>query len=172
MEYVYHGSKESGLKSLKPSKAGYNKKYVYAATDISFAAIFINKPGGSLVAKYKRDEASIPYYCERKRGIFNKNYSKQKGSIYVLEKEHFKHLKNLWSEELVSEKEVPVVKEIKIKDLKKFLLDLEKEGKFRVIYYKDRLKHFPRDDIAIERTKEELVKKYGKGVLDKIKWAL
>lgn len=159
MEYLYHGTKIQGLKELKAP--------IYATKNIVFAAIFINREG-SLSAGWNKTNNTVAYW-ERKEGIFYKNYHNQKGSIYVVSKKNFKQDKTMWSEEFKSNKVVKVIKEIKINNLEKYLLDLEKENKFKFIPFNERLKYFPDDDKNLVQIGLNLVKKYGKEVLPKIK---
>ncbi len=157
---LYHGSKKRNLKVLVPSDGGHDKKYVYAVSCEAFAAIFINRPGGSLVASWGRLKGK-PYFCEKKRGVFKRNYEGKQGSIYVVNKKYFSQKKNLWKEEYVSKKKVPVVEEIKINDLGKYMKKLEKEGKFKIIYHRNRLKYFPKIDKELVDSAVKLVEKYG-----------
>jgi len=167
--FIFHGSKKKNLSSLIPRESEKGEKFVYAVSEESFAAIFINRPGGSLVASWGRLKG-IPYFCERKKGVIDKNYKKKKGSIYVVDKNLFHKEKDLWKEEWVSKKKVSVLDEIKIFDLKKYLEELEKSGKFKLIYYKDRLKYFPNIDKDLFKTCIGLINKYGeKKILPNIK---
>lgn len=158
---LYHGSSKQNLKYLELFEAGHGKSFVYAVSEEAFAAIFINRPGGSLVAAWGRLDDGTPYFCERKKGILEKNYADKKGSIYVVNKSLFKHEKNLWKEEFISKQKIKPIKEIKIKDLKKYLLKLESKGKIKIILFKDRKKYFPRIDEEILETAKRLIDKYG-----------
>lgn len=160
MEYLYHGSKIQGLKKLEVDKK--RKEKIYATSNEAFAAIFINRVGGSLLASWGRLENKIPYFCERKRGIFNSNYKNRSGSIYKVDKKYFEKNKDNWKEEWESAKEVPVVEEIKISDIKKYLLKLRRQEKLEIIFHKDRLKFFPNLDKDLEKMVKKLIKKYGK----------
>ena len=158
---LYHGSLNQKLKYLKPGNGGYKKDFVYAVSCKAFAAIFINRKGGSLVASWGRLKNGLPYFCERKKGIFKSNYNNQKGSIYVVDKKYFKQNKKLWEEEWVSEQKVPIIEEIKIKNLKKYLLELESKGKIKIILFKDRKKFFPNIDKELIEDAIKLIEKYG-----------
>lgn len=161
MNYLYHGSKKQGLTGLETFDGGHKKSYVYAVSQEAFAAIFINRIGGSLVASWGRLDDGMPYYCERKKNVFDNNYSNEKGSIYVVNGSLFKHKDFLWKEEYISKQKIKPIKEIKIKNVKKYLLGLEAEGKVKIIYFKDRKKYFPKIDDDILKTAERLVDKYG-----------
>lgn len=167
-KYVYHGSKIQGMKVLTPKEAGYNKSFVYATTNPAFSAIFINRPGGSFTAGFKKISGVVNYW-ERKKGVFNKNYKNQKGSIYVLDAKDFHKDKKIWKEERIANKPVKVLKEIKINDLKHYLLALEKQNKFKFISFKDRLKYFPKDEKKMEETCMDMLKKYGRACIPSMK---
>jgi len=158
---LYHGSSKQNLKFLEPFESGHKKSFVYAVSEEAFATIFINRPGGSLVASWGRLEDGIPYFCERKEGIFEKNYRDRVGSIYIVDKSLFKQKKNLWKEEFISEQKIKPLKEIKVKDLKKHLLRLGLEGKVKIILFKDRKKYFPKIDEKLAETAKKLIEKYG-----------
>ncbi len=161
MQHLYHGTKEGGLKELKPKEAGHGKEYVYA-TGKAFAVIFINRPGGSLVADWGFGKDGTPYYVEKVEGIFDKNYSGVGGSLYILEKSLFFQNESMDEIEFASDRVVPVVEEIKIQDLKEYLENLEREGKLKVIKYENRLKFFPKIDEDSVKDALSLIEKYGK----------
>ncbi len=161
MNYLYHGSKNSNLLELKPFKSGHNNNYVYAVSHQAFAVIFINRPGGSLLASWGRLENGKVFFCERKKGIFDAYYNKQSGSLYFVNKKYFFKQKELWKEEWVSNKKVPIIKEIKIIDLKKYLQNLEKTGQFKIILHENRLKFFPNFDEELINSMTQLIQKYG-----------
>jgi len=161
MQYLYHGTKESGIKELKPKEAGHGKKYVYATRE-PFAVIFINRPGGSLVADWGLGEDGVAYYVEKIDGIFDKNYSNVSGSLYALDESLFFQDDSLDRIEFVSDKTVPVIKEIQIQDLKKYLEELENKGELNIINYKERLNFFPTLDEDSVKDTLELIEKYGK----------
>jgi len=103
----------------------------------------------------------MPYFCEKIRGVFDFNYNK-KGSLYLVDKKYFFKKKSLWKEEFISDNNVPILKEIKINNIKNYLLNLEKEGKFKFIPYEERLNYFPEIDKNIFKVILKLSQKYGK----------
>lgn len=161
-DYLYHGSIKSGLTSLKPLDGGYDKPYVYAVSDPAFAAIFINRPGGSLVASWgKFSDIDVPYYCELTDAVLTSNYKGIAGSIYLLPAQTFRHEPFLWKYESISEVEVAVSKEIVIPDLYDYLKELEETGKIKIIPYAKRLDVFPDIDEKMINNIKKLVSKYG-----------
>ena len=170
VDVLYHGSSKQNLGILNPKESGHKQQYVYVVSEEAFAAIFINRPGGSLVASFGRLKDGTPYFCERKKGIFEKNYTNKKGSIYLVNKSKFKNKANLWKEEFITKGPIKPIEEIKIEDLKKHLLKLEKEGKIKIILFKDRKKYFPKIDEEILETAKKLIEKYGfKKILPSLK---
>ncbi|MBT4208902.1 hypothetical protein HON59_02030 [bacterium] len=162
ISYLYHGAKQQNLTELSPFEAGHIKKYVYATSSQALALIFINRPGGSLIANWGKGEEGIPYYCEKIEGVLKKNYAGVKGSIYVVDKRLFSQDNELHNIEFVSKETVPVIKEIKIDDLEEYFKKLNDEGKVNIIYYEDRLKFFPNIDKETVESALKLIKKYGK----------
>jgi hypothetical protein len=88
-QYLYHSSKTQGLKELKPHISDFERVFVYAKNSIVFSAIFSNTPGGSIEATWGKSALGIPYYCERFAEVFDRNYYKQRASIYFLEAQLF-----------------------------------------------------------------------------------
>ncbi|MEI6296137.1 MAG: hypothetical protein WCO84_00640 [bacterium] len=170
MEYLYHGSKVNGLTILSPKEAGHKDAFVYAVSELAFAVIFINRPGGSLLQGWGRNKnTGIPYLVEKKEGTIDINYKNIPGSIYVVRKELFFQTSSLWKEEWISKKSVEVVEEIKIINLKEYLLNLERENKLEITYFKDRLINFPNIDNDAIKDARELITKYGNSVIESIK---
>ena len=161
MDYLYHGSKKQNLSEIAPTKNAHKDDYVYTVSNQAFAVIFINRPNGSLLASWGRLDNGIPFFCERQKGVFDSNYDKQSGSLYFFNKRNFFKKKGLWKEEWISDKKVPVIKEIKISDLKKYLENLERNGEFKIIFYEDRLKYFPDFDEELVTVIIQLIQKYG-----------
>ena len=180
--YLFHGSDVSGLKSIKPKDSGHNSEYVYATSDLAFATIFSARRGNTLVTMVIKNKEGIPCLCERVEGIFSKLYDGVNSLVYVLDKRGFFHKKGMWENEFVSDKEVPVLEEIEIPDIKESLLELEREGEFKFIEYKDRKKYFPNIDEEEVKDVHSLINKYGERkihnalekwrpeLIDKIDW--
>jgi hypothetical protein len=165
--YLFHGSDITGLKSIKPNESGHSKKYVYATSDLAFAIIFSARRGNSLVTMVKKNEEGVACLCERVEGIFSKLYDGVKSTIYVLDKKDFSHKEGMWASEFVSDKEVPVLEEIEIPDIKESLLELEREGEFKFVEYKNRIKHFPNIDEEEVKDVHILINKYGRDKIHK-----
>jgi len=170
MEILYHGSKIPGLSRLEPRESGHGKKYVYAVTDPVFAAIFINRPGGSLVQAWGRDaKTGTPVLVERIENAIEKNYAGQEGSIYTVSGKDFERLQGMWDDERVHEGVVEVIREEKIADIKEYLVDQSCAGKLTGFYFKDRQKHPAGSDEALLKSALALIEKYGEQEIGKIK---
>jgi len=140
---LYHGSEKQGIKEFLPQDAGYNEKLVYATSEFPISLIFTNNKRSSLLAEWGMDkkEGSVPYFIERKKGVFNEWYSNHFASIYVFSKKGFEKKEILGSDDhvRVSKNKVKPIKEIKIKDVKKELLKLRKKGKIKITFYRKSL---------------------------------
>jgi len=160
MEKLYHGSHVQALKKINPKESRYNKQYVYAVSELAFALLFSVPVRNSFIASWGRLKDSIPYFCEKRLGAFDLFYSDKQCSIYVLDAKDFFQKENLWREEYISEHTEKVVEEIKVADVKEYLLDLEKEGKFKLITFNDRKLYFPNIDEEAVKDAMEMIKKY------------
>lgn len=160
--YLFHGTDIANLKSIKPNKSGHKNEYIYATSDLAFATIFSARKGNSLVTMVIKNKEGVPCLCERAEGIFNKLYSRVSATVYIVDKNDFFHKKGMWANEFVSDKEVPIIEEITIPDIKEFLLELEKEeGEFKLVEYKDRKEYFPKIDEEEIDDVHALIDKYG-----------
>jgi hypothetical protein len=161
MPNLYHGSSISGLKELKPNKAGHNKPYVYATDKLSLSCIFCASPRSSLEYRMGEDENETLIFCERFEGIFDKYYKNLSASIYVLDDKEFEHLDNIHPREKVCSKVTDVVEEIVIEDMKQYLLDMADRGEIILVPYEKRLEYFPNIDNELEDKIKKLIDKYG-----------
>jgi hypothetical protein len=170
--YLFHGSDVPDLKSIKPKDSGHNSEYVYATSDYAFAIIFSARRGNTLITMVIRNEDGIPCLCERVEGIFSRLYEGINSSVYILDKKDFFHKEGMWENEFVSKEEVPVLEEIEIPDIKEALLELEREGEFKFVEYKDRRKYFPSIDEEEIEDVHSLISKYGEARIHKTleKW--
>ncbi|MBN1967750.1 MAG: hypothetical protein JXR48_08690 [Candidatus Delongbacteria bacterium] len=145
--YVYHASKTQNIKELIPFKSTHGEKWVYGTNCLEMSIVFLSPFMGDLSCQIFRDENSSKVtIVERYQGAFKDRYKGISGSIYVLNGESFQKGKTQWNEEVVSEKPVVVIEEIKISDAEKYIKGLEKEDKIHVYYYPDKPKHIPQDD--------------------------
>ncbi|MCL0079699.1 hypothetical protein M1O19_06995 [Dehalococcoidia bacterium] len=142
---VYHASETQGLTLLKPSVGTHRERWVYATKDIVMAALFLSGKGGDLTCAVGRD-GDIPYVCERFVGAFDYRYANVSGSIYVLPSETFMENKTQWDEEVVSESEVTPAEEIRIDDVKGFLIEQSNNGRLKILFYPNRTADIPGDD--------------------------
>jgi hypothetical protein len=161
MKKLYHGSHIQGLKEITPKESGHGQSYVYAISTLPFALIFAGQGRNTFIASWGRLKDNTPYFCEKKPGAFDLFYKGKKSSIYVLDSKNFFQKENMWKEEYVSEKREEVLEEIKVEDVKEYLLGLEKKGSFKFIPYEDRKKYFPNIDEDAIKDAMKMIEKYG-----------
>lgn len=144
---VYHASRVQGLHVIKPRRSTHGKAWVYATKDPVIAACFLGALGGDLTCAVGRDPATgKPFICERFAGAFEARYRGVKGSIYVLSGETFQEGLTSWEEEVVSEKPVMPLDEIRVDDAASYILDLSQEGKLLLVRYPQKIAGIPEDD--------------------------
>lgn len=166
--YVYHASSIKGLTLIKPSISTHGERWVYATKDIVMAALFLSNKGGDLTCAVGREDG-VPYICERFHGAFDYRYANVSGSIYILPSQTFIENKTQWEEEVVSESEVTPLQEIKINDVKTYLIDLSKNSKLKIFLYPDRPDEIPDDDEDLVCRGIIWTRKWGDGVLKDFK---
>ncbi len=164
---LFHGSQTKGLNNFIPSVNGHGRKALYATTEKAFAAIFINRPGGSLEAAWGRYNG-IPYYCERIANVFDKNYSNVQGSIYEFAKESFVNVAGGWEDEYISDCPMSVINELQIYDAKQYMIELAKLGEFIIIPYSNRFDYFPHFEDDFIMNCIDLLNKYGGTIINDI----
>lgn len=142
--YVYHGSSISGLKSLKPSKSTHNKLWVYASKTREAAVIFISNKGSDLYYDLSSNNDLIEL-TERKEGMFE-NIFNVSGSIYYLNPDNFIDNQTGWSMEVVSDKEVNIIKEEHIDNVYDEIIKLSNEGRIKLYLYPERPDRIPLDN--------------------------
>ncbi len=147
MEYVYHGSKISGLKEIEPRVSTHLQSLVYATKSPCLATIFLRDDGGDLVYHLSGTGTSESPAClvERLPGIFNKIYSNG-GSIYTLDGSQFKERDGFWSGEVVAEGKQQVLNEEKIDNVLERLEEYTKTGILKLYHYPDRPDSIPLDN--------------------------
>lgn len=132
---VYHSSKISGLKIIEPRISTHQKSWVYAAKDLATSAMFLGDNFDFICQTGVLKTSNIPFIWERFEGAFELAYKNQSGSIYVLDGSNFKEGMTNWSEDMVSENEQKVIKEIIVDDVEEYLKNLEIDKKLKIFYY-------------------------------------
>ena len=137
--FVYHGSCVQGLSQIDLQ----NHRYIYAAKDKNIAALYMMRRGPwTLFRCFGHEKGHIPFFVERYPGQIDDFYKDVSGSIYVLETESFDD--NGWC--VRSTEPQNVVREIKISNVKDFLLDIESQGDLKIYRYPNRPSFIPEDD--------------------------
>lgn len=132
---LYHISKTTGLKILKPQVSTHKKPYVYAIKNVVTGLLF-----GAQHDDFDfiiSEENGIPFIMECYSGVFQSIFKDKACSIYEINDEGFLCGMTSWSPELVSENEVTVVREIPVSNLYLRLLDEEAKGNLIIRRYED-----------------------------------
>lgn len=135
MNYVYHGSKEKGLKILEPHKSTHGN-YVYATKYKVLALHFSGRCGDDLtydIGHFDNDKNGPWELVENIPGAFDKMYSNS-SSIYTISDETFKDI-HTGFEEVVSESSVNIIKEEVYENVWQGLLISEQEGLLKIYRY-------------------------------------
>lgn len=143
MEYVYHGSKVHGLKTLIPHQSTHGT-YVYATESKEIATIMSKRCGDDATYSLSKDEDGKYALVERIPHAFEKMFSND-FSLYTLDSSLFKNI-NTGFTEVVSEVEVPVIKEEAYINLMEAINKLVEDGVINIYYYPNRPKSIPDDD--------------------------
>lgn len=132
---LYHISKTSGLKVLKPQVSTHKKAYVYAIENVVTGLLF-----GAPCDDFDfiiNEENGIPVVTECYPDAFRSIYEGKGCSVYEVAEDSFMRGMTSWSPELVSENEVAVIREIRVDDLCSRLLDEESKGNMIIRRYED-----------------------------------
>lgn len=170
MEYLYHGSKMSGLKVLEPRESTHGT-FVYATPYRELAIHFSKRCGSDLVYSIGTfNNSDIWEIVENIPGAFKKMYNTS-ASIYTVSSESFKDI-NTGFAEVVSEESVSVIKEEKIDNLYEEILRLEKGGVIKLYHYPDKPEGYPLDSSNILDKwiyyREKLNREFTKGDFDRL----
>ena len=148
MSFVYHGSPVQNLTEIIPHK----NNVVYATKDKVICALFMRntKHGHGSFSRSIGHENGIPFVVERYKNALNDMYDNLSGAIYVLEDSSFIQDKLKW--QMVSKENQRVIEEIKINNVKNFLVDLANNNQLKIYYYPNRPRNIPQDDSDLIRT--------------------
>ena len=144
--FVYHGSQKQNLTEITPHHG-----VVYAATDKMIAALFMMRRGPwtflRTIGRYNNRE---PFFVERYESAFDDFYDGVSGSIYLLDANCFNE-SVYEGEYLISKETQPVIKEIKIDNVKEFLSQAEKNKEIKIYRYPNRPLCVSQDDSDLIR---------------------
>ena len=157
MEYVYHGSTTHGIKSLVPHKSTHGT-YVYATENKLIATVMSRKYGGDLMYAFGSCDRKVYDLVERIPHAFDKMFDTD-FSIYSLDASFFKNIGTGFNE-VVSEEEVPVIKEEVYSDLWDEINKYADAGLIKIYRYPDRPEYIPEDDSdLVEKAKRAYERK-------------
>lgn len=146
-KYVFHSSTKQNLKVLKPNKSTHDKDWIYATTTIEMSAVFLSGKGGDLTCQVGRDQKTGKVFiCERFKDAFDYRYNNCSGSIYLLPGKKFKKNKTGWDEEVVSIEKIKIIEEIKINNIKEYLLKLIQQERILLLRFPQKIANIPIDD--------------------------
>lgn len=131
---VYHSSNTRGLSKLEPRVSTHEEPWLYATRDLATSVLFIGC-SSDLICQIGTSLDGVPHIYERFEGALEYGYSKQSGSVYVLDGSTFREGMTSFSGEVISEVSVDVIEEIYIDDALEFLLKLEEEGRLLIYRY-------------------------------------
>ena len=141
---IYHGSNKGGLKKLSPKVSSHDKAFVYGSINPSVALLFLARWNDYIFrVGYDGDQL---YIVENYEGALKSIFYNVSGYLYELEPQTFIHKKELWRGEVVSSFSVDVLKETKISNIYKEIVNLDKFGDIKVYNYPLRPKMYPDND--------------------------
>lgn len=145
MNYVYHGSKVSGIEKLEPRKSSHGIEYVYATTSKEIAMVMsCHMTDLNSVIGGSGTRESPLMVVERRPGIFDK-FLHAGTNVYTLNGENF-YNGTSWEGEVVSDKPEIPLKEEYIEDVYSELLKSEQEGIIKMYHYPNRPVDIPLDN--------------------------
>lgn len=147
LTYVYHGSSQQGLKTIKTNKSTHGNNWVYATLCKAISIIFISKKGNDLYYHLSGDgtKNNPIILVERKKGMFEEIFNTS-GSLYTLNGKNFIKNQTTWSAEVVSKYNENVLYEEHINNVFKKLKELNKNGDIKLYLYPDRPSYIPDDN--------------------------
>jgi hypothetical protein len=160
---VYHSSIRQGLRLIEPRVGTHGQVWVYAASDLVTASMFLGQHHDFILAS---GVPNVPYICERFVGAFDRAKANVTGSIYVLPGSSFQANRTSFDAELVSEIAVIPLLEIPIENAKTHLLEFRDAGKLEVYFFPDRPEFIPSDDSDLIANALELLAQRGQLFLD------
>ena len=133
---LYHVSSTSGIKVLTPRVSTHGKAYVYAIDNLVTGLLFgARKDDFDFLLS--TDENGTPHVYECYPDAFHSVYDGKSCSVYELADEGFLRGMTSWSPEVVCEREVSVLREVYVANLKEALLDEEAKGNLVIHRYQD-----------------------------------
>jgi len=141
---IYHGSNTGGLKKLSPKVSSHDKPYVYGSINPSVALLFLAR-WNDYIFRVGYDEDQL-FIVENYEGALKSVFHNVSGYLYELEPQTFIQKKELWRGEVVSSFSVDVLKETKIQNIYKEIVNLDKFDDIKVYNYPLRPKMYPAND--------------------------
>jgi hypothetical protein len=160
---LYHASQRQGLRLIEPRVGTHGQAWVYAASDLVTASVFLGQHHDFILAS---GVGNVPYICERFSGAFDRAKANVTASIYVLPGSSFQANRTSFNAELVSETAVIPLLEIPIENAKTHLLEFRDAGQLEIYFYPNRPNDYPSDDSDLIANALELAAQQGQPFLD------
>ena len=139
-DVLYHISGVGGLKQLDPSPNGRGNTWVYA-TKYSHIALLFGGDWSDNDFILKTKENGKISFSETYPNAFDDIYTGKSCYLYEIEDSGFSSGRTTFSLEIVSEKPARVLKETKVDDVKKALLDEVAKGSIELKFYEKTLEY-------------------------------
>ena len=167
---VFNSSHIENFRAIIPNVSTHNENWVYATTTIEMSAVFLSGKGGDLTCQVGRDPLTNKVFiCERFKNSFEYRYNNTSGSIYLLPGDKFIKDKTGWDEEVVCSEKVDIIQEIKISNVKSYLLNLIKNDRILLVKFPNKTANIPSDDEDLVYRGITWTRQFGDDVLDDFK---
>jgi hypothetical protein len=143
MDYLYHSSKISGLKTIEPRVSTHGQPWIYAMEKPEYCLMFMGNH--SDLVNQTGFSNGLPFIAERFEGSLEYAYENTKGSIYTLDGADFKSGMTTFSPEFVCGHTCQVIAEEVIDNALQAVLKLESEGKIKIFKYGSAISWMPAD---------------------------
>jgi hypothetical protein len=161
MQFMYHGTNVTNLKSIAPQNTPYGKSPVFGTKEFLKALIFAREEGiGDAHYDIDFDINNKIILTERIHGVFDKYFDKP-GSVYKLHANNFARCSGYQFEYTSSQSEV-VQEEFFFPSVLVELKNYSEQGAVQLYFYPNRPSTIPGDD-------SDLVKKFVKWGFEDIK---
>lgn len=138
---LYHASRISGLKELKPQVSTHGKPYVYAIRSKLMAILFGSPKDDFDLLIDVEDGKTVLYECYS--DAIKQVYSGKSRSLYTVEETDFQKGMTGWDEELVCSSPVKVVWEEIIPDIYMEIMKATREGICEIYSYERSESYLP-----------------------------
>lgn len=160
---VYHGSPVCGMEKAIPKISSHGKPYVYAAKKRIIATLFLERWNDFIfnLGTTNDNGIEIIQLTERYENALYEVYGNKSGYLYTLDGTTFEEGKTSYSEEVVSEESVSVIRCEKIENILLEILNYEKQDKIKIFRFPERPSYIPVDNSDLIREAISIFRKTG-----------